>query len=782
MKVSTFKEQIEQASKVIGHTWPLYSFVTSNPLSGYEDIAFAKAIQKAQKALQANLYPDYQMLSKAYDQGLIETAELEAQLREHHITLSPTECLDLLSKPHTRKKSKKIAQLDQQMSKWLAAFMDEGLAEWSMPFREKGFYQAWKKLLPYEKGSIQYPKELPQTSEEALESVLAFYNVEDYEQIFSQHLAALPGWTGYINHRNHYQTEWQQAYPITNQDYLAVRLLTAQAMQMPLLNTNVGEVYTDQWHAVNLAFLKAWEHSYQNKLVATLQESDSDSKPEAKTPDAQFVFCIDTRSEQIRRHIEAAGDYETFGYAGFFGIAMDYQDEEQGINRKSCPPIVPSAYTVRETARPQQSEKFEKRKKSLERTGFHKYFLTRMKNMLPSAFGFVEGAGALYGGALLGRTALPRTLYKKKQQQETHEHFCDTAMVTNDKDHQHPVDTLEKAKILKGAFELMGWADLAPVIILAGHGSHTANNPFGSSLDCGACAASPGRNNARLLAQIGNDPAVRNVMDLEFDIQITDKTIFIAAEHNTTTDEIILFDSHVPETHKNDVSQIKADLKIVQENATKSRLKVNANATTLAETKANDWSETRPEWGLAKNAGFIIGHRSLTKSHNLDGRCFLHSYNWEQDETGAALETIMQGPMTVTQWINNHYYFSTVSNKKLGGGTKVFHNVTGHYGVVEGNGGDLKMGLPLESVNATDQDNYHEPLRLSVIIQSPLERVEKILANNERLKGLIENQWIHLLVMDPSKNDSLFKYDAITNWFKMTNQYANQKMEVSVPI
>jgi uncharacterized protein YbcC (UPF0753/DUF2309 family) len=78
------------------------------------------------------------------------------------------------------------------------------------------------------------------------------------------------------------------------------------------------------------------------------------------------------------------------------------------------------------------------------------------------------------------------------------------------------------------------------------------------------------------------------------------------------------------------------------------------NSVALANKKSNNWGETRPEWGLAKNAGFIVGSRELTKSNNLDGRCFLHSYNWEKI-SGKALEAIMQGPMVVTQWINNHY-------------------------------------------------------------------------------------------------------------------------------
>jgi uncharacterized protein YbcC (UPF0753/DUF2309 family) len=37
-----------------------------------------------------------------------------------------------------------------------------------------------------------------------------------------------------------------------------------------------------------------------------------------------------------------------------------------------------------------------------------------------------------------------------------------------------------------------------------------------------------------------------------------------------------------------------------------------------------------------------------------------------KDKSGKALEAIMQGPM-VTQWINNHYYFSTVDNAVFGG-------------------------------------------------------------------------------------------------------------------
>ena len=155
---------------------------------------------------------------------------------------------------------------------------------------------------------------------------------------------------------------------------------------------------------------------------------------------------------------------------------------------------------------------------------------------------------------------------------------------------------------------------------------------------------------------------------------------------------------------------------------------------------------------------------------NLNGQCFLHSYNWEIDDDGKALESIMQGPMVVTQWINNHYYFSTVDNEKFGGGSKITHNVTGKFGVLQGNGGDLKTGLPLQSVNESDEKMYHRPLRLSVLIQAPKENVQQILLKNQNLKALLDNEWIYLLVMDPTKDDSIKHYRNDMQWMQASTK------------
>ncbi len=108
----------------------------------------------------------------------------------------------------------------------------------------------------------------------------------------------------------------------------------------------------------------------------------------------------------------------------------------------------------------------------------------------------------------------------------------------------------------------------------------------------------------------------------------------------------------------------------------------------------------------------------MTEGENLDGRAFLHSYDWTTDAEGDALEAILTGPLVVTQWINSQYYFATVDNGVYGSGSKVTQNPVGNVGVVQGNGGDLMTGLPLQSLKIDDDQPYHQPLRLSTVIHA----------------------------------------------------------------
>lgn len=763
---STILNSIDQASKVIGKTWPLYSFVTSNPLSGYENTSFKEALSTAEQYLKANVFPAGKLYQQAWDSGAISREVIISFLMEDGLMETPEHYLNKIVSQVNVEKTNQNHEIDRIMAKWLAAFMDEGLAEWEIPFKSEGFYTAWRNLVIYDSETgITTLKEIPKTSLEALESILKEYSETEYTTLFTHHLAALPGWTGYINHRVTSDSDWHKEYPICMMDYLAARLWTAKKLNIPILPSNIDNNVADEIGNLQYIWLKAWEKSWQNQLVKTLA-SESVTVETNALPDAQMVFCIDTRSELIRRHVESKGNYETFGYAGFFGIAMDYADLKNGITRKSCPPIVASAYTVSEKPHLKKEANFASFKLKNEQSKFSNYFLTRMKNMLPSAFGFVEISGLFYGFSLLGKTLIPKKLHQINAAKSTpiesvcepHIHHAESAPAADG------ISLEEKVGIVKSAFDLMGWKKFAPIVLFIGHGSHTTNNPFGSSLDCGACAASPGRHNARMLAKLANLPEVRAVLTHQHGIVIPSTTLFIGAEHNTTTDHIELFDTDVKKSHQKQLHILKVNLANAQQTATEDRLGITSNGVSTAEHKANDWGETRPEWGLSKNAGFIIGSRNLTKHKNMDSRCFLHSYNWEHDTTAKALEGIMQGPMVVTQWINNHYYFSTVDNNVYGGGSKITHNITGKFGVVQGNGGDLKMGLPMQSLFRSDDLMHHQPLRLSVLIHAPVSRVTEILDRNNNLKRLLDNEWIYLMVMDPTQNNQVLTYDKQMSW------------------
>ena len=767
-----FSKSVEEAAQVVGKTWPLYSFVTSNPLSGYEENSFVLALKNASKNLDSFTLPSAAMFLQAWENNEIDDNILQKLLSDASFN---EQSINYLAKMECDKATASLNSnhlLDTIVTKWLSVFLDEGMAEWEMPNRKDGFYVAWRKMAVYDNEiGIKSILEIPKDATEALSLILKTFSKEQVVKIFKYHIAALPGYTGYIKYRITENSAWQAKYPITLEDYLAVRLFIANYINV---NIFIDEVALDQENQINelkYIWLKAWEKTYQVKLVKDLALAKINYKVsnlDEKMPLAQFVFCIDTRSELIRRQIETQNNYETFGYAGFFGLATDYQDFNTGYVRKSCPPIVPSSYLVTEIPNEEKAAASVDYRRQQNFFKFVDFLTTRMKNMLPSAFGYVEGTGLFYGIRLISKTLFPSFGVKVKESGSLkYEGICTPEIQLNNSYHiSHSTDValVEKVAIVKSAFELLGWKKFAPIVVFVGHGSHSSNNPFASSLDCGACAASPGRHNARMLAKIANLPEVRNVLRVEHDLHIPARTIFIGAEHNTTTDGSVLFDTDFSFTHQEERDLLKLDLKSIQDKTIKARIGMGILDSKNANVKSNNWAETRPEWGLARNAAFIVGPRQLTKNLDLNSRCFLHSYNWEFDESGAALETIMQGPMVVTQWINNHYYFSTVDNDKFGGGSKITHNVVGKFGVIQGNGGDLKSGLPLQSVKRNDQELFHQPLRLSVVIQAPIVKVEEILNKNSNLKALIRNEWIYLLVMDPVLNNQTYQYHTNESW------------------
>ncbi len=151
----------------------------------------------------------------------------------------------------------------------------------------------------------------------------------------------------------------------------------------------------------------------------------------------------------------------------------------------------------------------------------------------------------------------------------------------------------------------------------------------------------------------------------------------------------------------------------------------------------------------------------------MEGRAFLHDYDWTNDKDFGVLELIMTAPVIVASWISLQYYGSTVAPETFGAGNKLLHNVTGGIGVVEGNGGTLRAGLPWQSVH--DEDTYaHEPLRLSVCIEAPREAIIDVLKLHDDVRALFDNRWLHLFALN-KEGQMAWRYAGNLQWSAMAD-------------
>lgn len=524
---------------------------------------------------------------------------------------------------------------------------------------------------------------------------------------------------------------------------------------------------------------EAYERRYRRDLLSRLRFPGA-AAPTVSSPGrplAQAVFCIDVRSEPFRRHLEAQGAYDTIGFAGFFGVPLSYRGLHQGEEVSLCPVLIKPKVSVCESPRSDQPVVSEANLRGNHWRDIGEHWFHRLKANPLSSYMLIDVAGVLFAFALAGKTVLlalydrmtswahqwlmppvPTVIPVEKQCPES----SGPQPAYDERRFPWGFSVQEQALVTENSLRLMGLTKhFARLVLICGHGSATENNPYASAYDCGACGGNHGNPNARVLARLANNPATRSQLRTR-GITIPDDTVFLAAEHNTTTDRVTFFDlEDLPASHHEDWRQLARDLQRAGALAAADRCGRTPGASHFAspdlatdhvKARSLDWAQTRPEWGLSGNAAFIIGRRALTRDVSLDGRVFLHSYDASADESGKVLETIMTAPLVVGEWINLQYYFSTVDSWMYGSGSKVLHNVVGGIGVMLGRHSDLQTGLPMQSVRDGIR-LYHEPLRLLAIIEATTVRLAQIISRHPVLQQFFDHQWVHLVAMNPVTGD-----------------------------
>lgn len=769
---------IQSACSLIAPTWPLDKLIAVNPWWELRDQPMEQvsaklySLKKARCIMPKNYFQSLWMeslqpshlqaaiedLGKSYSVDALVRYLLEEEKRSQWHSIS-----DLVDSGRDRKY--KMAWRDEithQVSQFCADFFRYKQADGNYACTYQGLYAEWLtttqhdmgiEILMAEDGLTQHFLNLPKSPEVLFAQAIAELHVS--ESVLQDYMHALllevNGWASWVAY-----LKWQdQLNQIENNlmfELLAIRLAWElvlwrhqrerdrsvfnelkvmwfhQMCTLPELIKSHADAQDKRW-----VWQRAAEIAYQQSLHQKLRAPQQALSDKSQTK-LQAAFCIDVRSEVYRRALEAQSEaIQTFGFAGFFGLPIEYQPVGTPVSRPQLPGLLRSRIKVKPVVDVAVESGVRKRLNKKARW-------MSWGSAAPATFSMVEATGLFYAFKLLRETFFPHDYEHPINDLPLSEQF------ELSQDHV-PLSVEQKTQLAAGILSAMGLdRDLAKTVLLVGHGSSSCNNPHAAGLDCGACGGQTGEVNVRVLAFLLNDPEVRTGL-IKMGLNIPAETQFIPAMHNTTTDELNCF------------GEVSEEVSQWLQNASNNTRQMRALRLGVAHLqgqtlhrhilgRGNDWSQVRPEWGLSNNAAFIVAARHRTRGMDLDGRAFLHDYDWQSDADYAKLTTIMTAPMVVANWINLQYYASVCDNHVYGSGNKVLHNVVdGCIGVFEGNGGDLRIGLPMQSLHNGNQW-MHEPLRLNVYIDAPREAILQVYQTQAVVRQLIDNQWLYCFRWD----------------------------------
>ena len=811
----SLRTAVAVAARSVTRSWPLDSFIAINPIADLESMPFDDAPAALRTTRPVEAY------RADYRSGRISFADVEAAVRERipefgsparaaigGVTVLPATLVacDLTLPPNSADptpvqrsgESGAHARLDHLTAKWLAAFLDPDPL-WRMPGADDGLFGVFRRLARYDPDLTRRERRrldtLSPTADDALAAALIELGVKAERQadVLHHELAHLPGWVAHLKWRA------DQLGDVDLTSYLALRFCLRAAISAPLSAANEtapggGSSFRDATLRATqivrsllpdapvdpddvavvrgvlaahppadhvFTWQRAYEIHYRDALLEAIHEqANVETTTPSSEPTTQVLFCIDPRSEGMRRHLETNPSVETFGVAGFFGVPIRFARYGARGRIDALPALLSPRHAA--TEQPVDPRRAARHTAGLRLRSAFSATVHASENSVLTPFAFAEASGLLYGVATLARTLAPgmTARLRRRAAEALAPRLASTITIAD----AFTID--ERVSLAETVLRMTGLRSFAPLVILSGHGSTTTNNLYESALQCGACGGNPGDANARSAAAIFNDPEVRLRL-ADRGIVIPEDTVFVAAEHDTTLDTVEILDRHhLPEHCRGliadfDLLQRAAGEALVRERATQLPGASARHRPARVRRRAHDWAEVYPEWGLTGNAAMIVGPRAMTRGVDLERRVFLHSFDSAADPDGTGLESILTAPVVVAQWINHQYYFSAIDPERWGAGTKTIHNAIGTLGVLAGGSGDLRQGLPWQSVGF-GHHLVHEPMRLTVIVEAPLERIGEIVSRNQVLRHLFDNGWLTLIARsiphDKAPHDGWHRY------------------------
>ncbi|MFT6773658.1 MAG: hypothetical protein ACJA1L_001368 [Paracoccaceae bacterium] len=766
--LTSLSAAVRSAIRAIPPAFPLDATVAVNPFLGQASEGLAVASARLARVAGARVTPPRADHAQAIADGRISDADLAAAWAACASPLKPADPAVIRAEagrdipaptalPTVADLAAQAGGTDwpaviaRSVGLWAAGHFDRGQALWS-PAPGKGAYAAWRDWATHDltpeiaglTGFCAHVATAPDSAERAIARAADRLAIAApaAETVFHRLLCDLGGWAQHARWLLWQAELLDNDHPAAT-DLLAIRLVWEEALlaHAPAVAHDWAEtvaahaapVAPTRDQVIDAVLQDAAERGHQRRLGALLS---GETAPAPARPAMQAAFCIDVRSEVMRRALEgAAPDVATVGVAGFFGLGVAHRPFGSDVPEARLPALLTPGLSSCATADPGAEQASRIAARTARAWG-------RFRQAAVSSFAFVEAAGPFYAGKLvkdaLALGAKPPAPAPAPQ-------------IDGD------LSQADRAATAAAALRAMSLTEgHARLVLLVGHGAHLTNNPHESAYRCGACGGHGGDVSARLLAAMLNDPETRALLPAQ-GIALPADTVFVAGLHDTATDEVTLFlDAPAPE-HDADIAEARDRLARAgaAARAERARRLPGATADTVAARAAN-WAETRPEWGLAGCAAFIAAPRAATAGRDLGGRAFLHSYDWRTDDGFATLEMIMTAPVVVASWISLQYYGSSVAPDTFGGGDKLIHNVVGGIGVVEGNGGALRAGLPWQAVH-DGAAAAHDPLRLSVLVEAPQQAIADVLARHEGLRALVDNGWLHLLSLQDGRIDARWR-------------------------